>query len=261
MFFVGIDLAWSNSNSTGIAIIKGNIKNAKLCDATIVYSNDEIIDYINKIVKEESAFIAIDAPLIVPNEEGRREAERLIGIFFQKYDAGAYPANRKLLSKKSETIRSEELCKQLEKERFEHNPYINQFEDNRKFFEIYPHPSMVVLFKLSKILRYKKKTRRTYESVWNEFERYQESLKKLENPSLMLPNEIIEKNVVGIKGKNLKYYEDKLDAIFCSYVAYYSWVHPENCAVFGNMNQGYILSPIFPYMRKQLEKYCLQMTI
>lgn len=251
MFFVGIDLAWSNKNSTGIAIIEGDEKSAKLCgEPETVSSNDEIINYIKKFVKNENAFIAIDAPLIVPNNNGQRKAEHLLNKLFKKYDAVTYPSNKERLVQCSGETRGEELCKALEKENFKHDPYIKQFENERKFFEIYPHSSMVVLFKLDKILRYKKRSKRTHEDRWKEFKNYQFYLKKLssENPSLMLSKDIVEKNVEGLKGKKLKEYEDVLDAVFCAYVAYYYWVNTQRCEVIGNINDGYIVTLIFPDM-------------
>lgn len=252
MFFVGIDLAWSEKNSTGIAIIEGDEKSGKLCgEPEIVSSNDEIINYIKKFVKNENAFIAIDAPLIVPNNNGQRKVERLVNMLFREYDAVAFPSNKK---KCSVDTRVEELCKALEKEKFKHEPCIKQFEKDRKFFEIYPHTSMVVLFDLDKILRYKKRSKRTYEDRWKEFKKYQCYLKKLSygNPSLMLSKEIVEKNVEELKGKRLKEYEDTLDAVFCAYVSYYYWANTQRCEVLGNIDDGYIVTLIFPDMYEKI---------
>ena len=205
----------------------------------------------NRKMKKDSAFIAIDAPLIVPNKEGRREAERLVGLYFRKYDAGAHPANRRRLSQWSGKIRGEEISKLLRKEGFLHSPYAKKFEKKRKFFEVFPHPSMVVLFKLDRIIRYKAKPKRDYEFRWKEFRKYQKYLKNLEKakPSLILPKEFY-KDVKKLRGQKLKDYEDMLDAVFCAYIAYYFWANPEKCAVLGNMKKGYILTPVFDSMKK-----------
>ena len=145
MYFVGIDLAWSTKNGTGLAIIEGNKKEAKVLYSDVVLTDEEIIRHIQEKVKDKKAFIAIDAPLIVPNEEGRRVAEAVVGQLFRKYHAGAHPSNRKRLSQWSGTIRGEELVKKLTAIGFDHNPSIEKFEATRKCFEVYPHPSMVVL--------------------------------------------------------------------------------------------------------------------
>ena len=250
MFFVGIDLAWSDRNGTGVAVIEGNRNRAKLLFSDIAFNNTEILDPVRNIVKKDKAFIAIDAPLIVPNKEGRREAERLVGMHFRKYDAGAHPANRNRLSQWSGKIRGEEISKLLKKEGFKHSPYARKFEKKRKFFEVFPHPSMVVLFNLDRIIRYKSKPKRDYEFRWKEFKKYQKHLKKLEKakPSLFLPKGFY-KNVKKLRGQKLKKYEDILDAVFCAYIAYYFWANPEKCAVLGNMRKGYILTPVFDSMK------------
>ena len=254
MLFIGVDLAWSEKNATGIAVLKGNRNKAEFCFGDVVLSDDEIIECVKKHAGNDTAFIAIDAPLIVPNEEGRRVAEELTGMLFRKYDAGAHPANRKRLSQWSGKIRGEEISKLLEKNHFKHDPYIERFEKTRKFFEVYPHPSMVVLFKLNKILQYKSKPKRDYDFLYAQFKRYQEHKELGKNkPALVLPRKIVNKDVKKLKAKRLKNYEDLLDAIFCAYIAYYTWHFPDKCAVLGSMEAGYILTPVFDSMHQQLQ--------
>lgn len=255
MLFVGIDLAWSKKNGTGVAVIEESKNKAKLKFAKIIFSDEDIINCLKEEVGHKKALVAIDAPLIVPNEEGRRFAEELVGMLFRKYDAGAHPANRKRLSSWDGNIRGEEISRLLEKEGFTHSPYIKKFENKRKFFEVYPHPSIVVLFNLDKIIKYKAKPRRDYEFRWKEFKKYQKCMRSLEknNPKLILPKEIIKADVRKLKAKKLKNYEDKLDAIFCSYIAYYAWSNPDGCAVLGDMKRGYILTPVFDHMKEKLK--------
>ncbi len=255
MYFVGVDLAWSTKNGTGLAIIEGNKKEAKVLFSGVVLTDEEIIQHIQDKVKDKQAFIAIDAPLIVPNEEGRRVAEAVVGQLFRKYHAGAHPSNRKRLSQWSGTIRGEELVKKLKTIGFDHNPAIKKFEATRKCFEVYPHPSMVVLFNLKKILQYKAKPKRTHEFLCGMFNKYQKHLRALKKskPAFHVPESMLRQDVTKIKGKALKKYEDKLDAIFCAYISYYAWSQPEKCAVLGSMREGYILTPIFEHMKEQLK--------
>ena len=133
------------------------------------------------------------------------------------------------------------------------DPYLKKFEDSKKFFEVYPHPSMVVLFGLNKILKYKSKPNRDYAFRWKEFKKYQYHLKKLK-PALILPKEISNKKMSTLKGNSLKDYEDLLDAVFCAYISYYYWKYPDKCAILGNMKERYILTPIFSHMRSKVYK-------
>lgn len=254
MLFVGVDLAWSPKNGTGVAILEGDKRRSRLFSRQVLLSDREIIDYIERNVGDRHAMIAIDAPLIVPNRKGRRVAEEVVGNLFRKYDAGAHPANRQRLSQWSGKIRGEEIAKQLTKAGFKHNPYLKRFEETRTFFEVYPHPSMVVLFDLDRILRYKAKPKRDYEFRWNEFERYHSHLRKLRsaNPAMDLPSDLLSVDLHSLKGNALKRHEDTLDAVFSAYIAQYAWANPDGCAVLGNMKKGYILTPIFSEMRVQL---------
>ena len=245
MLFIGIDLAWSENNKSGIAVLEGDKNKVKLISSSLVLKDSEIIEYVEKSVKNNSALISIDAPLIVPNEGGRRLAEDLVGKLFRKFNAGAYPANRKRLSSFTGSIRGEEISKLLEKLNFEHSYYIKKHEQSRKFFEVYPHPSMVVLFNLSTVIPYKSKPKRTYNSRYKAFKQYQNYLKDLDIKN----SKIFSQDITELKAKKLKDYEDQLDAIFCAYLSYYTWLHPENCEVLGDMKEGYILTPVFDYMK------------
>jgi predicted RNase H-like nuclease len=255
MFFVGIDLAWSTKNGTGICVVGGNEEHGVVLSHKIVYSDSEILDFVNNAVSDNPALLAIDAPLTVPNESGRKVAEEVVGKLFRKYDAGAHPANRKRLSSWDGKIRGEELSRVLLKADFAHDPYVKKFESGRKFFEVYPHPSMVVLFGLDRILRYKAKSHRDYEFRWSVFETYQQHLAHLKSaqPALDIPDTVLKANVRELRGQKLKDYEDDLDGIFCAYIAHYYWCHPEACEVLGSTTDGYIMTPITDAMRIALK--------
>lgn len=252
MFFVGIDLAWSPKNNSGIAIIEGNARHGRLVQVGIAVSDKEIIRFVSECVGDKNALIAIDAPLVVPNMKGRRVAEALVGDLFRKYNAGAHPANRERLGAWSNgKIRGEVLVHKLERIGFIHDPYVEKARATRKIFEVYPHPSMVVLFGLSRILQYKAKPKRTHAFRVGEFEKYENLLGglKRKNPSLSIENGVLGKKLGDFGVTELKRHEDMLDAIFCAYIAHYYWVHPENCSILGDMKNGYIMTPVFDSMK------------
>lgn len=253
MLFVGIDLAWSEKNNTGIAIIEGDEKRGRLLNADIVVSDSEITDYVSGKVGKKDALIAIDAPLVVPNVEGRRIAEKIVGDLFRKYDAGAHPANRTRLGAWSNgKIRGEELVKALQELGFKHNPNVKGMERTRKLFEVYPHPSTVVLFGLNSIIKYKAKPNREEAFRISEFKRYERLIKGLSsaNPSLKIgSNVMLGDKMNAMRQSELKKHEDMLDAVFCAYIAYYYWKHPDKCAILGSMKEGYIVTPIFDHMK------------
>lgn len=257
MKFIGLDLAWSPKNPSGFAIIEGDKKSATLTFTKHIQTDEEFSALIEEHVGKEDAFVAVDAPLIVPNMGGRRPAEALVGSLFRVYNAGAHPSNRERLGAwNNGKVRGEEIVSLLEKQGFAHDPYIEKFEQKRKVFEVYPHPSMVVLFNLKKVIPYKSKPSRTPEQLAAAFKVYQGHMKALEKskPSLTLNAEILQKDVSKLKGKQLKAYEDVLDAVFCAYLAYYAWANPDKCKVLGDMKEGYIITPVFDFMNKKLQE-------
>ncbi len=243
MFFIGIDLAWSPKNQTGIAVLEGDKKRASLKHVSCVQTDEEILAVVKQYAALAPAFVAIDAPLIVSNKTGRRLAEALVAKQFAKYHAGAHPSNRTRFAAWGGP-RGETVSKLLEKAGFSHKPNARKHELSNVFFEVYPHPAMIVLFGLQTVIPYKAKPKRDYLLRWNAFEHYQQHMKKLEHkkPSLHIGS-FLDARVRNLKGKALKNYEDQLDGIFCAYLAYYAWQFPEKCVVLGNMKQGYILTP------------------
>ena len=253
MYFVGVDLAWSDRNTTAVAVAEGDGQEASpLHCKSDLGSDQDIADFIDQCVGSAPAVVAIDAPLKVPNEIGPRPVDRRITEVFGQFEAGAYPANR---SRLGGGVRGESMVQHLLKRGFAHSPRVQQCDKRRIVFEVYPHPAMVSLFHLNKTLKYKTRRGRSYERRYEEYKRYQEYLRDLANsePKLASDEEVLGKEVSGLRGKGLKTYEDLLDAIFCAYVAYYVWYWgPERYEIFGDEHHGYILVPMTPWMRAQL---------
>jgi len=253
MYFVGVDLAWSDRNTTAVAVAAGDGQDASLphCKSEL-RSNRDIADFIDQCVGSAPAIVAIDAPLKVPNEMGPRPVDRRITEVFGQFEAGAFPANR---SRLGGGVRGESVVQHLLERGFIHNPRLKQYDKRRILFEVYPHTAMVSLFYLDKTLKYKARKGRSYECRYEEYKRYQEYLRGLANsePKLTPDEESLAKEVSSLRGKGLKSYEDLLDAIFCAYVAYYVWYWgPERYEIFGDEYHGYILVPMTPWMRAQL---------
>tara|TARA_Y100000310_G_C20211816_1_gene591681 strand:- start:31 stop:291 length:261 start_codon:yes stop_codon:yes gene_type:complete len=81
-------LAWSTRNASGITVLEFGEDKLNFIASDVLFSDEEILNYIKEHVGEGNAIISIDAPLIVPNEEGRRIAEDIVGKLFRKYNAG-----------------------------------------------------------------------------------------------------------------------------------------------------------------------------
>lgn len=249
--FIGVDLAWSSRNPTGLAALRWQNGAASLVEPlpeARAYTDHEIASYIGHIAATGSVVIAIDAPLTVPNLTGQRPGERALNAVFARFHAGAHPVNRaRLAGYNNGTVRGEDLLVQLATLDIRHDPVLAPHTQTRQAFEAYPHPAMVTLFKLDKVLKYKAKPRLSHEERLVAFRQYQHHLWCLREmiPAVTLPESLLSEIHLTKKGRALKTYEDQLDAVFCAYIAfYYWWWGATRCHIFGNLQHGYIVAPI-----------------
>ena len=242
--FVGLDLAWSAANRTGGAVIQDGTLRAW---SGVLTDDASIEAFIATHVPEDAPLvIAIDAPLRVPNEHGRRRADHEVSVAWGRFQAGAYPANRTLLAYGG-VIRGETLAARLV-QRFgcvESAP-IPQRGAGRYLCEVFPHPAQVALFDLPRTLKYKRKPGRTPASVAAEFARYQQALAALAtaDPPLTGQGSLVTIDAGALRGRALQELEETLDAVTCAYVAWYAWHHgPARQRVYGSVAEGHILVP------------------
>ncbi|HAJ38541.1 MAG TPA: DUF429 domain-containing protein [Chloroflexi bacterium] len=242
--FIGLDLAWSERNRTGGAVISAGA----LVAATGLLTDDAAIEAFiaDYLPPGAPAVIAVDAPLRVPNVTGRRRADHEVSLAWGRVGAGAYPANRTLLAHNG-VVRGEALVARLT-ERFgcrECAPIPHQ-GDGRYICEVFPHPAHVILFNLPRTLQYKRKPGRTPTLIAAEFARYQQLLANLRyaDPPLTGLETVTSLDASQRRGRALQELEEMLDAITCAYVAYYAWQHgPARQQVYGSVTEGHILTP------------------
>lgn len=182
----------------------------KILDVKLLKSIDEIVKEIQKY-SEYKLHIGVDAPLVIPNETGNREIEKKFNKDFARYKISMLPANRKLLTKYSPNIRSEELFLKLSKLGFKRD-----FKADKVIFEVYTHSTIAMCFNNHKILPYKRKKGRDIEFIKAQLNIYKKYLQKV-----VKTHKIFKEDISTCRGQKLKDYEDKLDAITCSYCMYY----------------------------------------
>ena len=239
MKFIGIDLGWV-SGPSGLCCLslKGNSLVLEQLDRE--ESLEAVLDWLDATVsKDEPAMVAVDAPLIIPNETGMRSPDRLAHKHFGKYHAGCYPANLG----RPFAARLVEFSQSLASRRFVHAPTIHPQQLGRYQIEVFPHPAMIQLFGLSRILKYKKG--RLAERSIGLMELRDRCLTQLSTHTP--PLKLNSLPAVPTTGKDLKALEDKLDSIVCAYVAAYWWYWGEERGfVLGDRSNGYIVIPSPP---------------
>lgn len=107
--------------------------------------------------------------------------------------------------------------------------------ENNNIYEVYPHATIIVCFNNMKILQYKSKFK---------VEVRKRNMNKL---ILALRNVIDCKDLFPVtiahaKGKELKKYDDLIDAVVCAYTVYYCRHHA--CVQFGDSNCGKLIVPV-----------------
>ncbi|MHC5757813.1 DUF429 domain-containing protein [Nostoc sp.] len=247
MKFIGIDLGW-RSQPSGLCCLEWIDGQLQLVDLDRKEAIADILTWVDESVQpSEPAIIAVDAPTLIPNANGSRLPDKLSHKYFGKYHAGCYPANQNLPF----ADRTINFGLELESRGFAHAPTIEPQKLSRYQIEVFPHPAIVNLFNLERILKYKKGrlSERRLELV--KLQNYLFDILPFLSPPLRLCGSL--RQVTGAStflleipttGAALKAAEDKLDSLVCAYVAAYWWYWGEQRnLVLGERTTGYIVIP------------------
>jgi predicted RNase H-like nuclease len=201
-------------------------------------SRAAVLDWVDQVAPSDiPALVAVDAPTLIPNETGMRLCDRLAHRHFGKYDAGCYPANRS----RPFAANLIEFGLALEARGFRHAPTISPQVPGRYQIELFPHPATIHLFRLSKILKYKKGRIGDRRPALEKLRNLQISTFPDLEPPLGLDPQALPAIPTG--GKALKVVEDQLDSLTCAYAgAHWWWWGRERNWVLGD-NSGYIVVP------------------
>ncbi|MDZ7966967.1 MAG: DUF429 domain-containing protein [Nostoc sp. DedSLP03] len=241
MKFIGIDLGW-RSQPSGLCCLEWIDGQLQLLDLDRKDAIADILTWIDRSVQpDEPAIIAVDAPTLIPNATGSRLPDKLSHKYFGKYHAGCYPANQNLPF----ADRTINFGLELESRGFAHAPTIEPQKLSRYQIEVFPHPAIVNLFNLERILKYKKGRLNERRLELIKLQNYLLDILPSFSPPLRplrlggsFPSEI------PTTSTTLKAVEDKLDSLICAYVAAYWWYWGEQRnLVLGDRTTGYIIIP------------------
>jgi predicted RNase H-like nuclease len=242
MKFLGIDLGWK-SQPSGLCCLEWQDNQLQLLDLDRKDSIADILLWIdNGVQPNEPAIIAVDAPTLIPNATGSRLPDKLTHKYFGKYHAGCYPANLNLPFAE----RTVNFGLELETRGYDHAPTIVPQKSGRYQIEVFPHPAIVNLFNLDKILKYKKGRLSDRRLELIKLQNYILNTLPTLQPYLRLSASICDSfpNVIPTTGAALKATEDKLDSLICAYVGAHWWYWGEQRnLVLGDNTTGYIVIP------------------
>jgi predicted RNase H-like nuclease len=238
--YLGIDLAWSDRNRTGLAALDGE---GRLVASSTVRTDDEIAAFVTAHAADGPVVAALDAPLVVPNATGRRDCEAQLSREFGRFHAGAHPANRS--RPWFDPPRGEVLAARLG---WDTDPATSPGGVSVAV-EVYPHPAMVALFGLTTVIPYKQRGQRRdvdlLRVAFGDLLGHMEDA--CEDPLHLSASarwaEIRRGVATATRKSYLRLLEDEIDAVFCAYLAWRWGQRDPWLRVVGDAARGYIVVP------------------
>ena len=242
IWFTGFDSAWGGTQRGALCNLHGRVQNGSLVlniESPIRDVNwDEAIACINGYGERSDHIIAIDQGLVVPNETGMRPVERqLARALMGTYKCGAHASNTgntRCYGPQAGIWRYQQALLQ---NGYQQCPLaVAQRKPGRFYFECYPHPALLGLFELDRILPYKihKRDRQGWQHIIN-------LLRSLKDRELSIENV---QHVVSLDLEQRKLHEDWLDSLIAAYVAaYWWWYGTSRSAILGSLSTGYMVTP------------------
>ena len=243
-WFIGVDLAWSARNPSGVALLRGSGARLEFCGAEALHSLDAIAARIRRL--PGAWCLGIDAPLVVVNHTGRRAADAEVTARYARFHAGAHSTNLNILKG---DVRGGSLVRMLADDGLQiaAAPATLHRSQDRWAFETYPHAGIVELAGLERIYKYKRgrvaqrrlELRAFARCLHTTFTRLRPTL--MDTPALRT---FLHADIGALRGRSLKRHEDQLDALLCAYLAAHAWTWgaARNHA-FGNAATGATILP------------------
>jgi len=234
VLIIGIDLAWGDKKPDGVCIIEGTRSSARVTGYAYPKGDDALLDLLSSATeRHRNSFITIDAPILCPNVTGTRPVDRLTHTLFHREHAACHPAN---LTKCPRPVRI--------REKLEAIGFTTGWDPGRGrkvVSEVYPHPAMVRLFELPRIIKYKKGP-----VGWRrkEFARLQRLIKRTVRTRFpFLELDTTSRQLLHAQWK--KPVEDLTDALFCAMIGLWHWHHRgKRSQIIGTLKTGFILLPV-----------------
>jgi predicted RNase H-like nuclease len=245
---LGVDAAWTEKNSSGIALLQFNPEDDTLLLKSVASSYEDftqnslqkgivdfpfLLNYCKNTLSTPVDIISLDIPLAHYPITSRRKSDQEISVYFGGRGASAHSPNSKYPG-----ITSTEIYEQLSELGYSLSTKDNIFK-SKTFIETYPHPVIIRYLKLDYRLAYKVAKRKKYypddtPQVGNEkvkntlIELWEYLAARISNINLIFPKT----NLNTISPSQLKKQEDILDAIICCLVGVD--FHIDNVDCFGD---------------------------
>ncbi|WP_298633598.1 DUF429 domain-containing protein [uncultured Umboniibacter sp.] len=233
---VGADLAWRlERNNSALSLVEA--QQGVLYLRSVVPAIVGASEVLARIIDWQPSGIAIDAPLVVNNDQGMRACEQALNQVYRAKYAGCHPTNLTLYPQREISLLSEQLQRQ---------GYHHLVTDYWQI-ECYPHPALIEWFQLDLRIAYK---RGSVDQRKEGQRRLVKFLRQWIAKGKLIVDESVEylfepSRIASLRGNSLKVNEDALDAVICGLIAgCYHYQTPHHC--FGSLKDGYIWVPKEP---------------
>jgi predicted RNase H-like nuclease len=226
--FIGVDLAWKTNpsleNGTAFCVMNSA---GKVTNIDLVTNDHQIL---SRLEGRKCAWVGIDAPLIVNNEDGLRKCERSL---FDR-SIRVLPASRGYLSRKFGGCRGVDLADMMSRMGYS---FPGGDRECKVMIEVYPYGALHVITGGS-VPRYKK---------GKADERRKAALKIMRILRKWLPvsiPETLDEEIDVATPSELKSVMDKIDAVISVLCVYGHWIYAGKMTeVLGDATDGFILLP------------------
>ena len=233
VLLIGVDLAWGEKMHDGVCFVELDGVGGRVVGFGYPQGDRDLMKLIRETSRNyQTVFVTVDAPIVCPNRTGTRPVDRLTHRMFHRQHAACHPANL------MRCPRPPRVARLLQRKGFRVG-WENRV-GGRWVAEVYPHPAMVRMFGLPRIIKYKKGS---VAERRKEFRRLQGLMRRLMRrsfPKLRLGKEATDL----LRQRWSKPVEDRTDALFCALIGMWHWMHRgKRSEVIGDRKTGFILLP------------------
>jgi len=233
VLLIGVDLAWGEKKHDGVCLLEWEGGKGRVAGFGYPQGDKELMDMVCEQARGfRSVFVTVDAPIVCPNKTGTRPVDRLTHRMFHKEHAACHPANS------TKCPRPPRLARLMRKQGFQvgWEPRAGK----KTVAEVYPHPAMVRMFGLPRIVKYKKGSVADRREEFRRLQRLLHTCLKKKFSQLKLNPET---NTL-MRERWSKPVEDRTDALFCALIGLWHWMHlGRKSEVIGDRKTGFILLP------------------
>jgi predicted RNase H-like nuclease len=230
---IGVDLAWGDKKPDGMCVIDRLGERSRVVWFGYPQGDDAFLESVQGLIQGyQRVLMTVDAPIVCPNRTGTRPVDRLTHRMFHREHAACHPANS------TKCPRPPRIRRKLVKLGFKTG--WDMKGGNKIVAEVYPHPAMVRLFRLPRIVKYKKGKVAERKKEFQRLQKLMRRLLKEEFSGLSLNAE-----ARGyLRQAWSKRVEDHLDAFFCALIGLWHLQHQgRQSTVIGDLKTGFILLP------------------